>query len=226
MLGSTVGVTAGAAAVAPVSATCRSIWVRPRTPRATSTAVASAAQPRVIQPRPGRRGARCAPTRARVSGARSKRSRGYSVMRRYRSAGRPVLEKVGATDGAGVPESLQTLHEHRVLLQGGRGVDQPPEQLVVARRRDAELLADRLLLHTAAAPPGPLEGEHREVARGERGAGRPVAGTADVVASHGPQSHPRNTRHPRSAAPGGNGRQAGVARPVTRVYEEESWPTR
>src|SRR5947209_3037310 len=87
---------------------------------------------------------------------------------RWRSARVPA-QQIGAPYRSGIAEALKALHEHRILLQCGRRVDQGAEQLVVPGGRDAELLTDGLLLLPAVLPRSALEREHREVPGAELG---------------------------------------------------------
>lgn len=65
-----------------------------------------------------------------------------------------------------VATAAQTTHQHRVVGEGLRGVDETTEQLVVPRGRQVELGADRLLFRTRVALPLTLEGEEREITVG------------------------------------------------------------
>src|SRR5690606_31292996 len=69
-----------------------------------------------------------------------------SASRLRRSAVRPVESPGGARPLARGPHPAQPLHEHRVVLERGRGVDQGVEHLVVPRGRHVEELAHGLLL--------------------------------------------------------------------------------
>lgn len=51
------------------------------------------------------------------------------------------------------------MHQQRVDLERFTGVDRAAEELVVPRRRDAELTADRFLLAAGVRTPLRLEGE-------------------------------------------------------------------
>ena len=83
------------------------------------------------------------------------------VRRRSRSvAGGAVAPR------AGVAKPAEALDEHRIVLLRLGGVDEAAEQLVVPRRRHAEVGADRLFLRARVPTPLALE------ARGWRGRGR------------------------------------------------------
>jgi hypothetical protein len=110
------GVDYGAAlalvVVVPVAETRLSMAFRPRTPAATITPVASAAQAKATKPRWAGRGARWAPTRARSAGMSSKRSRGYEVGMLFRVSAyvAPAITgtapvAVNSSDGAGGPRA-------------------------------------------------------------------------------------------------------------------------
>jgi hypothetical protein len=60
-------------------------------------------------------------------------------------------------------EAQQPAHKHRIGLQRGGLVDQPVQQLVVAHRRDVELLPDRRLLGAVVLPLVALELEDLSV---------------------------------------------------------------
>src|SRR4051812_11040425 len=57
-------------------------------------------------------------------------------------------------------EPTQALHQHRVVGERLRKIDQGVENLVVARRRHAEEFGDRVLLGSRVAPPLTLEGKN------------------------------------------------------------------
>src|SRR5918911_4208743 len=78
-----------------------------------------------------------------------------------------VRSALGATEAprragalARLAHAPQPLHEHRVVSERLGAVDEGIEQLVVARRRHVEQLADGLLLGTGVLPPLALEGQH------------------------------------------------------------------
>src|SRR3954451_16377487 len=101
-----------------------------------------------------------------------------SVNRPSRSAqGAPrpeVRSALGATEAARRAGALarlthapQPLHEHRVVGERLGPVDEGVEQLVVARRRHVEQLADRLLLGAGVLPPLALEGQDLALPRAQ-----------------------------------------------------------
>jgi len=63
---------------------------------------------------------------------------------------------------ASFSEPAEPAHEHRVIREGLRPVDDAMKQLMITRRGDAEALADRALLLTALLPPRALELEDVE----------------------------------------------------------------
>lgn len=86
-----------------------------------------------------------------------------------------------------VAPATQAPHEHGVVGEGLRSVDQPAEHLVVPRGREAELGTDRLLFRTRMAPPFTLEGEEGEFTVRKSHA---ITLTADRAGSGMPR-HPR-----------------------------------
>src|SRR6478609_1116490 len=174
-VGTTVGVgvavgvgvlVADPVGVLPVKLIAPLMRERPKTPAPTRITVASAAQPKAIQPRPRGRGARWAPTRSMSAGISSNRSRGnFSAIWGWFPR-RSVVGREGPRPAGGLPrlaEPQQPLDEHRVVRERGRTVDQRSEKLIVPRGGEAELFADRLLLGAGVPPPLTFEGEDRGV---------------------------------------------------------------
>ncbi len=64
-------------------------------------------------------------------------------------------------------QPAQPVHEHRIVGRRIRLVDDPAEELVVARRREPELRADRLLLGRIVTAPARLEVKEQAVTVGE-----------------------------------------------------------
>src|SRR6476661_4134260 len=82
------------------------------------------------------------------------------------ASGRPSLKAEpeaigGAASSADLPDPPQPPHEHRVVLERVRTVDDPVQQLVVARGGETEPLADRSLLRDVQPPRLPLEVQDR-----------------------------------------------------------------
>ena len=148
---------------------------RAQSPTRTAAATSSPEQDERRATPTGPRRVRCAPRRATSRGERPlTRAQGCTPSRRAERA-RCRLVRIRRS-------RLTSIGSWR---EGGRGVDEGVEQLVVARGREVEELAHGLLLGAGVLPPLALEGEDLGVA-----AAQPVAAAGAPSCSRGRRARP------------------------------------
>ena len=123
--------------------------------------MASAAQANAIQPRPRRRGARCAPTRVRSAGTTSNSSCGKLAITPW-GPGRRAEGSGGAGPGSGVTQALQPPDQQWIRTQSRRRIDERVQHLIVPGCGNAEFRSDRGILRPDPRRPGALEIEHAQ----------------------------------------------------------------
>ena len=111
----------------------------------------------------------------------------------------------GAQGRALVADAAKSLHEHGVIFESLAPLEQTPEKLVIAARRQFELLANRFFFGSDVLTPATLEVEDRTLKIGQAGRGcfrfrmRELRHNSTVTPRHPPSLTPLQPRPERIA---------------------------